>query len=156
MEQAGQYVLSLVCAGMICGSVLSICGKGPSAGMLRTLCGLVMVFLMLSPLRQLDFHRIYGEIGVFSDAAQEASADGAAQAALEEKRIITEACKSYIMNKAADMGVEIGVEIHLQENTMIPESITVTGALTPYERQALSSYIARTLGIEKEAQDWIP
>lgn len=154
MEAIARYIFTLICGAVLCGIVLAICGGGPGAGMRKTLCGLFLAFLVISPLKKLDARELYRDIGVFSDDAEAAVRAGEEQARAAETSIITDSCEAYILDKAAELGAQIAVSVRLDPDTRMPCAVTVTGNVTPYEKQTLSSYIAQTLGIEKEAQDW--
>lgn len=118
------------------------------------LCGLFLTVLALSPVKMWDFSGLHQQLGVFSHTAQDIAADGKNQAVQAETSIITAQCEAYILDEAAELGVSVGVTVSLDPQTRYPCAVTVTGDVTPYEKQILSGYITQTLGIEKEAQDW--
>ena len=69
--------------------------------------------------------------------------------------IIKTQTEAYILDKATRMGLEISVEVELNEdNGSIPCRSKITGVLSPYAKEALGSYLEDNLGISKENQDW--
>lgn len=157
MELAAQYVLRLVCCGILCAMILALAGESGSTGrILRLLCGLVMVFLALSPLRELDFRNIRFMDPAISYRAEQAAEAGDIQAKQAMASIIKDQSASYILTKAAELSLDLAVTVELDPETMVPIRAKLTGQATPYEKQILCDYITRNLGIERSFIQWNP
>lgn len=149
--------MKLVCGAILCALILAITGTdGPGGRMRRMLCGLFLAFLAISPLRELDLDSIrYTDPGI-SAQAQKASQAGTAQAQEAMAAIIKEQSEAYILTKAAELSVQISVEVELDGESRTPIAAEITGSVTPYEKEELCGFITQTLGIERSAIQWNP
>lgn len=91
-------------------------------------------------------------------AQARAEAGRAAERAEEETKqqmtaIISEEAVSYILDKAGDLGLELEVQVELDEN-LLPWSVRLQGAVSPYAKSRLSGQIETELGISQERQVW--
>ena len=68
--------------------------------------------------------------------------------------IISAEVEAYILDKAASLGVDLNVEVWLND-TGLPESVALSGQIAPSDRQVLSQFIDHDLGVGEEAQTWI-
>lgn len=157
MESIASYVLRLVCGAIVCALILSITGSSGAGGRLRVmLCGLFLAFLAISPLRDIDLSRISYTDPDISRQAKRLAQEGSAQAQEAMASIIKEQCATYILNKAAELSMELSVEVELDPDAGTPVSAVLHGSPTPYEKQLLSDYITQTLGIERSGIHWNP
>lgn len=157
MDYVSNYVMRLACGALVCGLILAITGtNGPLGRLRQMLCGLFLAFLALSPLRDMDLRSIqYTDPSISSQARQVAQA-GSDQAKEAMASIIKEQCCAYILNKAAESHLSLGVEVELNPDTGEPEGVVLTGDASPYEKESLSDYITQTLGIERSGIQWNP
>ena len=106
-------------------------------------------------LRETDF-----SLGLYLD---EISADGQwAVAKGEEAAIqtmserIKEKTETYILDKAAQMGAAITVDVNLEESMPpAPAEITIKGTVSPYVKKQLTDCLRNDLGIPEDKQIWI-
>ena len=157
MEGVREYLLSVTAGAILCGILGSLVGeKGAFSGLYKLISGLVLCFLMISPLVNI-------ELSDFSQFANELISQGdQAVREGEESRdemlrqIITDEARSYIMDKARSYGAEIQVEIFLsEEDPPVPESCSISGALSPFVRGQLERVLVEDLGIPKEKHQWL-
>lgn len=155
MEALRQYIISVTAAALVCGSLQGLAGSGAMGKLLRLICGLFLAYTLLGPIADVDLEAL-GDVSLptFGEATQAAEAG---QRFSEESRRerITGQVQAYILDKAAQLGVELTVSVTVDDQG-IPRDVTITGALSPKERQQLQSTIALDLGIPKERQKWIP
>lgn len=151
MEQVASYIFSLVCGGILCAVLLSF----GSDNLRKLLCGVFMLFLVITPLRDVDLDGFSLEYRQIALDAEAAAGDGKKQASEAVVNIITDTCASYILTEAAQLGAEVTVTVELDAETQLPCAAVIRGSVTPYARQMLAGYMADTLGIPKEAQQWI-
>lgn len=150
------YILSVVAGAILCGCITQLAGKnGTAATVIRSLCGLYMLLLLLSPIRNMnisDYTKYFENIFTEADAV---SKEGEALAGEELTAFIKEKTEAYVLEKAVSLGADLSVEITLgKEDIPAPVSITVKGAVSPYVKKVLTRYIAEQLGIPEEAQHW--
>ncbi len=157
MNGFGTYILSVVAAAIVCGSVkILFDGKGSSAILIRSLCGIYMAFVLISPLRKFDFSVYADYFSDFSDTADEAVGRGEQIALKEQKEFIKKQTEAYILDKAVSLGAEISVSVTLSDTQPpTPIQITVKGAVSPYVKKVLKSYLKEQFGIPEEAQTWM-
>lgn len=157
MEAMEQYILCVTAAAIICGAVMKLTSKfAASAAFMKMLCGIFMVITVTSPWLELPEYDLEEYVQSFSDQAHEAS-DRGAEAAEESKRsIIKETVTSYILDKAASMGMEIAVEVQLRaDESAVPCGVCIEGDASAAQKLALQQYLEEELGIGMEDQQWI-
>lgn len=153
MEALRQYVISVVAAALLCGIFRNILGDGATGRILKLVCGLFLAYAVLQPLGRLD---VTGEIRDFLpdiDQAEQAVAAGEAFSQDAMTRLIKTETAAYILDKATALGLEVTVEVTLDEENR-PAAVSITGEASPQERRKLASILALDLGIPKEAQQW--
>ena len=67
--------------------------------------------------------------------------------------IIKSETEAYILDTARSLQAEVTVEVSVNEEN-VPDSVTVSGAVSPYVRRQLQRIIESDLGIAKENQKW--
>lgn len=99
-----------------------------------------------------DLQDYLGDISMQSEAVV---AEGENFANAQMADIITQRTEAYILDKAASMSVALQVEVTLsEENPPVPRAVTLTGALSPYQKSTLEDFISGNLGIAKEEITW--
>ena len=63
--------------------------------------------------------------------------------------------ESYILEKAKALNCDLQVEVILSSDaTPVPEQVRISGSISPYAKQAISTMLTEDLGIDREAQIW--
>ena len=156
MEDIRAYILSVVASAVICGSLRTLFGKkGGTETLISALCGIFMAFVLIGPLRALDFS-VYGDyFSMFMEEAQAVVQKGEDTALQEQRAFIKKETEAYILDKAVSLGADITVLVTVPESApYAPIKITVKGAVSPYVKKVLKSYLEEQLGIPEEAQTW--
>lgn len=151
-----EYILSIVSAAVICAIAKSFLGHKSAIGrVVSLLCGIFMTVTVAAPLGNITFSGISQYFGDLSDDAQKYVSEGTALAEIQAADIIKSQTEAYILDKANRMGLQISVEVELDEhNGNIPRSVAIKGNVSPYAREQLCSFVEDTLGIAKENQKW--
>lgn len=157
MDGIRKYLLSVVCAAIICAAVNVLTGKkNAHSAIIQFISGLYMALTLISPLVNIRLTDYTDYFRNFSVDAENAVAIGEAAAIDELRAIIKDQTAAYILDKAVSMDTVIYVEVTLNnENPPIPCGVTLTGSVSPYTKEVLSRFIANDLGISKEDQVWI-
>lgn len=157
MDALRQYILRILCAGILCGIVKTLTGSKSAAGLHSSvLCGIFMALTVVSPLVRLDLEGWFSSLEAMAPSSQAVIARGEELAAGELSAIISRQCRAYILDKAGAMSLEVDAHVEVSRDPVpVPVSVTVTGALSPYGRQQLSRMLTRDLGIGEEAQFWV-
>ncbi len=156
MDNLRQYILSLICAALICSIIKILAGSTRgSSGILNVLCGLFMAITVLSPAVDfeipdisLTFQSIYSDANKLSVAAMNNSKEDMAE-------IIKSETRAYILEKANLNNMDIDVEVKLDDQGLVPSGVIITGQVSPYDKTVLTNYIHRMLDIPEEAQKWV-
>lgn len=150
-------MLSVISAGII----VCICSsffeeKGLMETLIRMTGGLLLVFVMLSPLADWNFDLASSYSQLYLQPALDAVSRGSEQADQAQMEIIRRDTAAYILDKADELQAGIRVEVFLSSGDIPkPDSVRVSGEVTPYARKQLQRIIQRDLGIPKEKQAWI-
>ena len=154
MNSLYQYVLRVICTVMLCGTVRFLfCGEENLT--IKMLTGLIMTVVVLTPLLggEIPLRSFMNEISIDGEAAVE---NGTLAARMATNEFIKEKTEAYILNKASELGANIGVDIVLSDDEIrVPTQITVSGTLSPYTKKKLSACIYNELGIPEDEQIWI-
>lgn len=151
-----EYILSVVTAAVICAIVKVFLNNKTATGrIVGLISGILMTVTVVAPLGDITFSGITAYLDGLTANAKEYVTEGASIAQSETAEIIKSQTGAYILDKANRMGLEIAVEVELDgHNGNVPCGVTVTGNVSPYAREQLSSYMEDTLGIAKENQKW--
>lgn len=156
MDAIRQYILSVICIAILCGLTQTLFSKSSTGTLVKLITGLMITITVIGPLlRETDF-----SLGLYLD---EISADGQwAVAKGEEAAIqtmserIKEKTETYILDKAAQMGAAITVDVNLEESMPpAPAEITIKGTVSPYVKKQLTDCLRNDLGIPEDKQIWI-
>lgn len=145
------YLMKVICAALVCALAESIGADGPGKSTRRLIGGLFLVLAVLSPLGNMDLPRL--DLDTLRREAEAVTAEGTALAEHERFMVISDACESYIWNKAAEMGLELQVLVVLDDDGL-PLRTELSGPASPLERQKLTQIIVRELGLGKEDVIW--
>ncbi len=156
MGSIKSYILSIIAAAIVYGIARGLLNEKTTTGQIaKLLSGILMVITILSPLTNISFRNVtnyFDGLSMESDAYVE---DGkkAAQESIAE--IIKSKAEAYILDKANRMGLEIAVEVELDDSdNTVPCGVTITGKLSPYAKEVMGTYLEDNLGIAKENQQW--
>lgn len=156
MDQIGKYIISILCAAVICGIFTSFVPKDRSyGGIIRMLCGLFVAVTVIHPLTKLQFEKWDYYIEGIGVDAQAAAQIGVQSAKNETDAIIKDQLEAYILDKAASMGVSVSAMITLtEESPPRPYALEISGAVSPYAKGILTDCIVHELGISEEQIIW--
>lgn len=156
MEEIGGYILRVCCSALIASVVLTIGPDGAGSKIRQMICGLFLTFVVISPLRQIQLDDLWQLPDSFYQEGQDIAASAQASASEEISDIIITQTRTYILDEASSLGLQIEVkDIQLDPGTLEPIEVEIWGDISPYNRTLLSDYLQNTLGIGKEGQLWM-
>lgn len=157
MDGLKSYLLSVVCAAMICAVVYILAEKKSAhCALIRMISGLYMALTLISPIVNIKLTDYADYFSGFRADAQTAVTSGETAALNELRSIIKSQAEAYILDKAVSLDTVLNVEVKLNnENPPIPCSVILTGSVSPYSKDVLSRFISNDLGIAKEDQIWM-
>lgn len=156
LELIRGWLVGVTCAAMIAALAQSLTPAGPIRKIGRLTGGLILLIAVLQPVLALDTTALSQAL---TDYRRDA--EGYAGALEEEnydlmKGIIEEQAGAYILDKAAELGIQcqVSVEAGGEGDWPVPTDVTVTGALTEDQRQALTREIEAGFAIPAERQHY--
>ena len=156
MTQLRNYFLSIVAVALIAAIVKRLMGeKGTPASIAKLTTGLVLTFAVIAPLIDLDFTGMNQMWGSYAFDAEQIVAQGTQISSDALAESIKKQTQSYILDKAKSLGADLTVEVMLTDDTIpIPQSVVISGQISPYAKSSLQTTIQNDLGISKEHQTW--
>lgn len=154
MNQLTRYILSVTAAAVLVSILRIMAGEGVMGKLTKLLTGLFLAVTVLSPLVQLEIPDPSGWLEDYLADGDEAARAGEVLAKEYSHAIISEEIEAYILDKAASIGASLAVEVRLDDGGL-PETVTLTGSISPGCRAQLSRMVLEELGVGEEAQIWI-
>lgn len=157
MDSIRQYLLSLVVSAIICAIAKSVTSeKTFTGGITRLIAGIIMTLTVLSPVMTINIADLSILTTDLTDEAAAAAAAGKEMASSEMNSIIIQQTQAYILDKAADFGAALEVEVLMpQDSSSLPIGVILNGNVSPYAKTQLQRIIAEDIQITKENQQWI-
>lgn len=151
---AAAFVLRLCAGAMVCGILLEFNREGPTGQVIKVLCGFFLLLTVLGPLGRLSLPDVTSFGESWRQEAAAAVAEGERYAVQNQRAGIKEGLETYILDKAAELGLTLGATVELSEKGT-PASVLLSGCPTASQKQALEQTLTQALGIPKEAVQWM-
>lgn len=154
MAGVKEYILSVICAAILCAILTGISGeKGSTAPIRKLICGIFLSFTVIAPLGNLRLTDLLEPLGDIRQDALAASAMGQTLYQESLSQVISEQTEAYILDKANARGVSLTVRV-LPDESGKPHRVTMVGEISEAEQQKLMEILESELGIPKERQIW--
>lgn len=152
-----QYLLSLICAALVCSIIYGLLDKKSAYfPIIKLICGLFITITAISPLTNISIPDISEYIGDTKFDAKALISEGQTSSYESMGTIIRANLESYILGVADELGADVQVEIELDEQLPPgPCSVRITGNVSPYKMQRLQQIIEKDVGIPEEKQIWM-
>lgn len=156
MEDFKAYLLAIVGAAVICGIVTRLVGdKGTQGAMVKLIAGLFLTFTVIRPIADIRLDGLADFADLYSDAGAQAAAAGERMTKDALRASIKSRSEAYILDKAADLGLELRVDVTVSDDQIpFPTAVCLSGKTSPYAKAHLQAVITQELGIDKEHQVW--
>ena len=156
MEEIRSYLLSLILTAVICLGLPDLLREGCAKKLLKTLCGLVLAVTLLSPLGHIRLE-VPQELPGFREEAALAADSGETLVREALTDVIRAEMEAYILDTGIQGAGDLRLELTLsQEPPYATVAVTLSGTLSPEEKDALQELLEIQFDIPKEAQTWIP
>ena len=157
METVRDYLLTVTSAALISGIAVGLLGKKDTLGaVIKMLAGIFVSLSVVGPWVNIRLDSLTDITDGFSLNASEAVDSGENSAREAMSKIIIEETRSYILDKAKELGAALTVEVTLNEADFpAPCAVKLSGNISPYGKQVLSEAIEKDLGIGTGEQTWI-
>lgn len=156
MEDIKQYLLTVTAASILCGILVTLLGKKSASGsIVKVLCGLFLSVSVVAPWAKIQLLDLATYTDNLQLEASQYAANGENTASEELAAIINQQTQAYILDKADSLGLDIAVEVTLNDQEPpVPYTVVITGSAAPYAKEVLSQFIANDLSVPKERQKW--
>lgn len=157
MDWLCDYVLRLSATALLCAVIIRFSRGGSAAKMMiKLLCGIVLAYSIIQPIRQLEISDFGDVIMDYRNEADDAVQWGKNVSTEAWAESISQGVQTYILEKAKDLNLDLVVEVELSDDEFpVPVAVSLTGKAAPYAKTVLSDAISRDLNIPKENQKWI-
>ncbi len=149
------YIISIIIAGIVCSILDLLLDKKTATGKIaKILTGILMSVTILTPFTNISFKYITNYFDSLSFNADNYVEQGKTSAQISISEIIKSQTEAYILDKAKSMGLDVSVEVELDDNNSVPCGVTIVGEISPYAKGLMMSYIEESIGITRENQRW--
>ena len=157
MDGLREYVIHLCATALLCTVLLSFTrGTGTVKMILKLLCGIVLAYSVISPLKQLQIPQFDRIISEFQEEASVAMRWGQEATDIAIREGISQGAEAYILEKAKALNLDLLVEVELSDDEIpVPAEVSLIGNAAPYAKTVLGNAIWQDLNIPKEKQIWI-
>ena len=156
MSQIAKYLFSVIASTFVVSIISIIPGSKTSlSAIIKIICGLFLVLTVVSPLSNIQLKvptELLSSVSVDCDAIIE---DATTIAYDAKAAIIIDQVSAYVLEKAKALNLDVEVELVLGSDEIpVPEQIYIQGAVSPFARNQLSTFISDNIGIPEERQIW--
>ncbi len=152
------WVRGIIYASVFCLVALSLTPEGKVKTAEKLLCGIVMLFVIFSPIIELDIDTYASAMAKYTEVGKELANEGKESGERMNRTIIENELCAYILDKAESFGVRItSVSVGVawsDEGYWYPVSAEISGSFSSDGKKKLTSVIAADLGIGEGEQSW--
>lgn len=156
MIRIRKYLLSVAAASLLTSLLPALLPKGKIQKVESFIGSLVLILTILSPVVKLNASSIRKAMESYQIDLQDTQrgVEKKSRGVLEE--LISQRCEEYIWDKAAQMGLQLEIEITVGENSDIPVpvSASMVGVCSQEDQAVLSKILEEELGIPRNKQEW--
>lgn len=156
MIRIRKYLLSVAAASLLTSLLPALLPKGKIQKVESFIGSLVLILTILSPVVKLNASSIRKAMESYQIDLQDTQRgiEKKSRGALEE--LISQRCEEYIWDKAAQMGLQLEIEITVGGNPDIPVpvSASMVGVCSQEDQAVLSKILEEELGIPRNKQEW--
>lgn len=152
MEALRDWLLGVLAASLLTAVALAMMPDGPVRSVGRLLGGLLLFLAVVRPVLGFDYGALQDILAGYTAELEETG-----QALVETQEQLTESIiaqgtDAYIQDKTAELALDCRVEVtwDWSGDAPVPAQVTVTGDLTPGERETLTQAFCKDLGLEPE------
>ena len=128
-----KYLLSLVAAALLSGIATSLLGqKGALGAAVKLLAGIYMTLTIIAPWGQLRLQEFRQWKDQTTAVGERLTVSGQNEARDAMAESIISSTQSYILDKAETLGVDVTVEVMLDDSPIpVPQQVRIRGNISP-------------------------
>lgn len=157
-ESLHSWVISVISTAAFCAVAINITPKGRVLSVVKLLCGLVMIFAIVSPFANINFNKYSESMAKYKGRAKELTQNADDYEDKLNRTFIEDKCAAYILDKAESYGIHISsVSVEAEwsvDGYWYPVSPDICSDCSDEVRSRLASWLESELGIAKERQTW--
>ncbi len=152
MEALRDWLLGVLAASLLTAVALAMMPDGPVRSVGRLLGGLLLFLAVVRPVLGFDYGALRDILAGYSAQLEETGQALAGTQKQITESIIAQGIDAYIQDKTAELALDCQVEVtwDWSGDAPVPAQVTVTGDLTPDERETLTQAFCEDLGLEPE------
>lgn len=155
MEGIRGYFLAIVAACMLAVLACALLKNSKIQRITKFIAGILILLTVATPLLRIDTAVLAERISELGRGSRFDTQEISKDYQTMLRALVKKNTQTYIEDKAQELGGIIQAEVTLGSGEYpAPEHVVLTGTMTPEQAQALESYIADSLGIPPEQQEW--
>ena len=155
MEGIRGYFLAIVAACMLAVLACALLKNSKMQRITKFIAGILILLTVATPLLRIDTAVLAERISELGRGSRFDTQEISKDYQTMLRALVKKNTQTYIEDKAQELGGIIQAEVTLGSGEYpAPEHVVLTGTMTPEQAQALESYIADSLGIPPEQQEW--
>lgn len=155
MEGIRGYFLAIVAACMLAVLACALLKNSKIQRITKFIAGILILLTVATPLLRIDTAELAERISELGRGSRFDTQEISKDYQTMLRALVKKNTQTYIEDKAQELGGIIQAEVTVGSGEYpAPEHVVLTGTMTPEQAQALESYIADSLGIPPEQQEW--
>ena len=155
MEGIRGYFLAIVAACMLAVLACALLKNSKIQRITKFIAGILILLTVATPLLRIDTAALAERISELGRGSRFDTQEISKDYQTMLRALVKKNTQTYIEDKAQELGGIIQAEVTVGNGEYpAPEHVVLTGTMTPEQAQALESYIADSLGIPPEQQEW--
>lgn len=155
MEGIRGYFLAIVAACMLAVLACALLKNSKMQRITKFIAGILILLTVATPLLRIDTAALAERISELGRGSRFDTQEISKDYQTMLRALVKKNTQTYIEDKAQELGGIIQAEVTVGSGEYpAPEHVVLTGTMTPEQAQALESYIADSLGIPPEQQEW--
>ena len=155
MDGIRGYFLAIVAACMLAVLACALLKNSKIQRITKFIAGILILLTVATPLLRIDTAELAERINELGRGSRFDTQEISKDYQTMLRALVKKNTQTYIEDKAQELGGIIQAEVTVGNGEYpAPEHVVLTGTMTPEQAQALESYIADSLGIPPEQQEW--
>lgn len=156
MQDIHEYLIGVVAAALLCGAATTLVGSKNTMGVVvKLMAGLLMLLAVIRPWVQVSLNGISGWNSDLTAEGMGIVSSGEKMAEEAYRASIKQQLEAYILDEAKALDCALTVEVILSDEQIpVPIRATLSGDISPYARQTITTLLTEKLGIQREDQIW--
>ena len=158
MEAVRGWLLSVIAVSVLCAAADALMPAGAVKRVGRLVCGLVLMGAVLSPVAGLDVEGGQRWLEGYMSSVRTREAELEETVESQMKMIIEQKCAAYIVDKAAQLGLECTARVECErseDGVYLPARTETSGLWTAGAQEKLIRVIETDLGVPRERQFYV-